>query len=145
MNRAERVLIGLAPAKGQPFIPVQVQKLFFVLDARGQGDFLGEEIFRFQPYDFGPFDKDVYRELEKLAQKGLVEINYDSAGLRNFRLALEGQKKADTLFHSMDEHSRKYVESVSHWTRKQSFHSLLSAIYSEFPDMAVNSVFGDRR
>ncbi len=145
MNRAERVLIGLAPAKGQPFTPVQVQKLFFVLDARGQGDFLGEEIFRFQPYDFGPFDKDVYQELEKLAQKGLVEINYDSAGLRNFRLTLEGQKEADTLFHSMDEHSRKYVQSVSNWIRKQSFHSLLSAIYNEFPDMAVNSVFGDRR
>jgi hypothetical protein len=47
---------------------VQVQKLFFLLDENIAAD-LGGRQFSFEPYDYGPFDRAVYSELELLARQ----------------------------------------------------------------------------
>ncbi len=143
VSRRELVLIGLAPAQGCPHTPVQVQKLFFLLQARGsESPTLGGSHFKFEPYHFGPFDKSVYIELERLQREGKVEVSFDSSGLKNYRLTPDGQQEADNLLNdTVDPRSRKFVEAVSEWILKQSFFNLLNTIYHHFPQMAVNSVF----
>ncbi len=141
MNRSEHVLAGLGTSDKAPFTPVQVQKLFFLLDRNGGGEFFGQPQFNFQPYDFGPFDKDVYTELESLSEEGLVEISYSSAGLKNYRLTAVGQQRSEEVLAKLDARSRQFVANVAEWIRRQSFTGLLSTIYSLYPDMAEKSVF----
>ncbi len=142
LSRRKFVLIGLAPAQGCPHTPVQVQKLFFLLQARGsQSPALGHAYFDFKPCHFGPFDKFVYVELEGLQNQGWVEVSFDSSGLKNYRLTPEGQLEANKLLDELDSRSRKFAVAVSEWIHRQTFFNLLNTIYHHFPDMAVNSVF----
>lgn len=141
MERHQHVLVGLGTSEKAPFTPVQVQKLFFLLDRNGGGDHFSCPQFDFKPYDFGPFDAEVYKELEGLSNAGLVEISYDRTGLKHFRLTAAGQQSANEVFAQLDERSQVFVARVSDWVREQTFTSLLSSMYRHYPDMAVNSVF----
>ena len=142
MHRSEYVLLGLAPAQGRPHTPLQIQKLFFLLQEKGKASpSLGESHFEFQPYHFGPYDTEVYSELESLAQQGWVEVSFTPAGLRQYRLTPEGQDQANPLLQRLDAPSREFVEKTSQWIRERSFSQILQAIYWEFPHMAQNSVF----
>jgi hypothetical protein len=55
------------------YTPVQVQKLFFLID-REAAVYLSGPHFNFKPYDYGPFDKAVYDELQYLTKIGLADI-----------------------------------------------------------------------
>ena len=72
-KRQKYVLAALATDSGAKFAPVQVQKLFFLID-ENLSKVIGKSRFTFEPYDYGPFDKAVYHELEVLQSKGLVNI-----------------------------------------------------------------------
>ena len=65
-HRRRVVLAALACKDRAAFAPVQVQKLFFLLD-ENVADELGGRQFDFQPYYYGPFDREVYAELQTLA------------------------------------------------------------------------------
>lgn len=125
----KHVLAGMAPAKGKAFNPVHVQKLFFVLDERGEGPFLAGQRFNFQPYDYGPYDRTVYQVIESLRDQGLAKVNEDASGIRKFPLTPEGQEKGDVVLASLDEKSREFIVRVSNWIRSQDFTDLLSVIY----------------
>ncbi len=144
MDRKKHILVGLGTVGKAPFTPVQVQKLFFLLDRNGKGPHFGQPKFNFKPYDFGPFDAEVYRELERLSEQELVEISFDNSGLKHFRLTAEGQQEAEKCLKQLDSRSLEFVEKISSWIRKQTFAGLLSAIYNAYPDMAVKSVFRQR-
>jgi hypothetical protein len=137
MTRREIVLAALAPANGGSFTPVQVQKLFFLID-REAADLVGGPYFNFRPYHYGPFDKAVYFELDSLSQEGLVDINNDG---RSYSLTSNGQDLGRTLLIGLPKNAREYVERACDFVRRQSFSSLVSAIYKAYPDMRINSVF----
>lgn len=142
MQRSEYVLIGLAPAQGRPHTPVQVQKLFFLLQEKGQASpSLGGTYFDFQPCHFGPYDKDIYSELENLTQQGWIEISFTPSGIRQYRLTPVGQEQADILLKQLDARSRKFVQKISRWILEKDFFQLVQAVYRAFPRMAENSVF----
>ena len=67
------ILAAMATEPDISFAPVQVQKLFFLIDQDVAGP-VGGPFFNFEPYDYGPYDKDVYRQLEMLEVEGLVYI-----------------------------------------------------------------------
>jgi|HubBroStandDraft_1064217.scaffolds.fasta_scaffold46165_2 hypothetical protein len=141
MDRSDFVLAVLTTAGGSVLTPVQVQKLFFVLDRRIPEAIQGPR-FNFTPYDYGPFDADVYREIEGLADRGLGEvIRSGPFSMKTFRLTPEGQSKGEGLFKTFDSRSREFISNVSTFVRTRSFKDLVSAIYKAFPDMKVNSVF----
>ena len=135
------VLAALAPALGAAHTPVQVQKLLFLID-REIPEFVGGPIFDFQPYDYGPFDKAVYSVLETLERDGMVEVE-EAPGLRwrKYRLTEWGQEAGLRVLGSMDSRASNYIKSISTFVRSLSFDKLLSAIYKEYPEMKVNSVF----
>ncbi len=139
MDKKELILVALSPAKGELHTPVQVQKLLFVIEAN-ISESLGGKHFRFKPYHYGPFDKDVYEELKKLASEGYVEIN-NTHGWNSYKLTRKGQKKGDKLFKTCDKEIRKYIKEVSQFVRALSFTELVVAIYKAYPEMRKNSVF----
>jgi uncharacterized protein YwgA len=128
-HRQRIMLAALAAESGSVFAPVQVQKMFFLLDANVATD-LGGRQFAFEPYDYGPYDRTVYSELEILARQGLVNIEA-AYGV--------GQRTLGQL----NPRAREYFQRVSAWVRSLGFAELVGAIYQQYPDMKVNSVFRD--
>jgi uncharacterized protein len=141
MDSRDIVLASLASSKGRCYRPVQVQKLLFLID-RNIGNGIGGPFFKFQPYNYGPFDKTVYDVLESLAEEGYVEIVRESTW-KNYRLTIAGQKKGEALLDTMTDEVRAYIQVISSWVLSLSFTQLVSAIYKAYPDMRANSVFQD--
>jgi hypothetical protein len=144
MNREQFVLAALLPSESTPLTPVQVQKLFFLLD-RNIPKLVGGPHFAFRAYDYGPFDVTVYRELESQAEKGLVRVENAGTHRRQFSLTEQGLEAAREAFSTMPVAAQKYVSELSRWIRSLTFRDLVSAIYQQYPEMKVNSVFRGAR
>jgi DNA-binding PadR family transcriptional regulator len=103
---------------------------------------LGGPYFDFQPYDYGPFDARVYRDLERLSADGFVAIDRNpNTGWKTYRPTPEGLEKGRTALGALDQPVQAYVRRLSAWVRSISFAELVSAIYDHFPEMKAKSVF----
>lgn len=141
--REDVVLAALAPAGGEAYTPVQVQKLLFLIE-ENIADELGGKHFHFEPYHYGPFDKDVYSTLDLLASKGLVEISYGpSLNWRTYRLTPGGQARGTEVLRGLSPRAVDYINRASSFVRESSFADLVSAIYKAYPNMRARSVFQD--
>jgi hypothetical protein len=141
MTRKEIILASMATCGGHTFTPVQLQKLLFLIDRQVAAEVSGPH-FNFKPYDYGPFDKAVYDELDSLERDGLVEvIREPHLKLRKFRLRPQGEKLGSESLEKLDAKTRDYIQKISEFVRTASFPQLVSAIYRAYPEMRVNSVF----
>src|SRR5258708_4475977 len=61
MDRRELVLALLASSEGRQYTPAQLQKAAFLV-TRNMPQIVQGTGFHFVPYDYGPFDSDVYNE-----------------------------------------------------------------------------------
>jgi hypothetical protein len=139
MEKEKLILACLAAASGSSYDPAQIQKLVFLYQERGlpQGE---TKPFRFKPYNFGPFDPSVYFTLDRLSEKGLVDImGSPLSKQRSYRLSPAGVGSAEIAAQEVP--SYDYLKQLSDWVKKQSFTSLIAAVYKAFPEMKVNSVF----
>lgn len=143
MNRHDVVLAVLACAEdGHTYSPVQIQKALFILSEEASDIFDADSKFNFQAYDYGPFDKDVYAELEALSREELVEIGVNPQLTRKtYAVSPEGRRIADALNAGLSEDQIKFMTKVSSFVRRLSFSDLVSAIYEAYPDMKENSIF----
>ncbi len=142
LNRQDYTLAVMATQPGAVYEPVQVQKMFFLLD-RNIGRSLGGTYFNFRPYDYGPYDKAVYSELEALARMGLAQssVSSDWRQIRTFTLTAAGQAKGQAHSNMLPDDARKYIQKISQFVRSLSFAELVGAIYRAYPAMKKNSVF----
>jgi uncharacterized protein len=140
MNRPYLLLATLATAPGgTQFTPVQVQKIFFLLD-RGAANLLGGPHFDFQPYDYGPFDHAVYHELDSMQRGGLVQI--DTGGrYRTYGLTTKGYDQGRQLLAGFAPAVQEYICRTVEWVRNLRFDQLVAAIYREYPEMKAKSIF----
>ncbi len=139
MERRELMLAALSAGSADQFSPVQLQKLFFLIDKKVPHA-VGGPHFNFRPYNYGPFDDDIYRELRTLADAGLVSI--DASGrFATYALTPAGREAGAGLLAQLGPAVDDYLSRLSSWVRQQSFAQLVSAIYREYPDMRANSVF----
>ena len=138
MKKDEVVLAAMAPAKGKPHSPVQVQKLLFLLDREAK-NLVGGPHFNFVPYNYGPFDKEVYQILRKLDEQGMITIRSEGS-LRTYALTPAGQEDGDRILKKLSNQARDYINSVSAFVQKLTFMQLVSSIYQQYPDMRENSV-----
>lgn len=140
MDRKDLVLATLATAgPAEVFTPVQVQKIFFLIDRRGS-HLTGGPHFNFQPYDYGPFDNAVYSELEQLEFAGAVQTN-NSGRYKLFSLTPQGYEAACKVLAILPLPTRTFLKETVAWVRSLGFNQLVAAIYREYPDMKTRSVF----
>ena len=143
MDRADYVLVSMSPAKMCDFSPVQVQKLFFLLDRNIAGHSGGPH-FNFVPYDYGPFDREVYKQLRELESSELVNVNVNGSNRhpsRAYSLTSAGQEQGLRQFLEFPRDVQEYIKETVKFVRAASFSELVSSIYSAYPEMKVNSVF----
>lgn len=141
-DRQKVILAALACAPTEGFAPVQVQKMFFLFDENISSD-LGGKHFNFEPYDYGPFDKAVYQELDRLEALGLVRIYQvnPSAGGRRYSLTPSGQSEGQMLLGQLPKRAQDFMAEVSAWVKTLSFAELVGSIYKAFPHMRERSIF----
>ena len=128
----------MAPGGGYHYTPLPCRGLFLI-DHQIPEHVHGPH-FNFQPYHYGPFDRSVYDELDRLAMRGLVSIDSASSP-RTFALTTEGGAWGTEALESLQAPIRDFVIRTSYFVRNQTFSSLVSAIYKAFPEMRANSVF----
>ena len=138
-QRADIVLAAMAAGGVKArYDPVRVQKLFFLID-REISEFIGGPYFHFKPSHYGPFDIAVYEDLDELAEQG--KINIDTTGRYNrYSLTDSGHARGAAVLSALPEPAARYMEDVAKWVRYVPLKHLLSAIYRQYPDMAVNNV-----
>jgi len=140
MTRDEIILAGLSASDaGATFSPVQLQKLFFVLDRETAAALEGPH-FNFQPYDYGPFDRALYDRLDALRLAGHVQT-FNSGRYRLYAATNEGAERGAAVLAQMSQPMREYVSALADWVRRLGFGELVSAIYEKYPDMRANSIF----
>jgi|AntDeeMinimDraft_4_1070355.scaffolds.fasta_scaffold00240_3 uncharacterized protein YwgA len=139
------VLLGAEdeePVEGR----TRLQKLMFLIQKRmeEQGDPL-DWGYPFQAYDYGPFAKELYDDLDQLRRRGLVEereqhldddvIQYDyvltSKGREFVREELE-DRRPDGLAET--------TEAIKDDFNDVSLQKLIDYVYTEYPEYAENSV-----
>jgi hypothetical protein len=140
MDRRDLILAALSTADGSAWTPVQVQKLFFLIDMRA-AKLVGGPFFHFTAFDYGPFDPAVYDVIEGLAVEGAAVVDRPPFGMKTFSVTSEGVTRGRALMDLLHPAARKYVQELSSWVRQRSFKELVSAVYKEYPEMKVNSVF----
>ena len=144
MERNEFVLASMALAGDESLSPVQVQKFFFLLD-RNLDSSVGGPYFDFQPYDYGPFDKEVYNELESLSEQDFMRVTEGGWGRpRLYTLTPKGVKASEQIKESLSPAVKQYISELGEWLSSLSFEQLISFIYNQYPEMKENSVFRER-
>lgn len=138
MHRSDYVLAVMAGVR-VPMTPVQVQKLFFILDQKISA-LTGGKRFAFTPYNYGPFDPQVYSELDNLIRGGLASVD-TSGATRRYYLTARGHSEGSVKFRSMIPAAQAYVRDLADWISKLSFQQLVSAVYAQWPEMKANSIF----
>lgn len=139
LTRREVIVAGLAAAgQNVTFTPVQVQKLFFLIDHEASHLVDGPH-FTFQPYDYGPFDSRVYDELFFLEKQG--HVNVLPGRYRLYMLTEPGFAEGWRILSALPAATKEFIENTAHWVRGLSFQQLVSAIYQKYPEMRANSIF----
>jgi len=143
MQKEELILAALASSGREVYTPIQVQKMMFLIDKK-LSDFIGGPYFDFVPYSYGPFDVGIYYSLNKLELEGDVEaVRIPQVAWSKYQLTKQGQEKGEQILNSMETKVSEYVKQLSSFVRSLSFSELVSAIYKEYPEMKINSVFKD--
>ena len=120
--------------------PIRIQKTLFKL-AREAGLPPGEQ-YQFRPYNWGPFSAAIYQDIDDLVEAGLVErVPKPGVSWANYRLTTEGEQEAMRLREEAERNSLENLQGISTWVRERPFGKLLQDLYSDYPDMAQNSLF----
>lgn len=143
MNRIDWNLLVLAAAEGKCLTPAQFQKVLFLLQKKFPNTIAGG--YSFCPYNYGPFDADVYRDAEELAHQGLAHISRSTGGWRMYAATDTGLERAKILASKADPGALDYTRRAVGWAQSLSFKDLVKAIYEAFPEMKANSIFKDEQ
>lgn len=139
-KRQALVLAALHSGSMDPELsPVQAQKLFFLID-RNAPHLCSGPWFAFAPYDYGPFDSNVYSELDWLSHEGDIEI-VRNGRYRTYRLTDSGRRKAAEALSTFPPAAQEYFGKAKDWVKSLGFRDLVSAIYKAYPEMRAKSIF----
>jgi hypothetical protein len=142
MNRQELLLAVLAAGRGRAFQPAQIQKAIFLIDTNLPHLVHTSPRFNFVPYNYGPFDRNVYVEAEHLEKEGAAVIaSVPNGRWMTYAASDAGLKRGEQILSRLNLKSRQYIESVVEWVLAQSFGSLVKSIYDAYPNMRENSIF----
>jgi len=137
------VILALRAAGKRGLTAVQLQKSLFLLGQRRAAD-VGKGFYRFEPYDYGPFDATVYADAETLVNEGWIVVDHSQGhSLRRYLLTANGKADAEVLSHTAPPGAVEYLDKVVPWAQSLTFSQLVRAIYDAYPHMRANSVFRD--
>jgi uncharacterized protein YwgA len=141
MNRNDFVLAVFASSNNASYSPVQIQKLFFLIEKKIP-ELSENNYFNFTPYNYGPFDPVIYDVISELISSGnLKTINDADSRIIKYNTTNKGQIRGEQILQSLGVNAAGKIKILSDFVRRLSFSELVSAIYKEYPDMKKYSIF----
>ncbi len=143
MKNKDFTLLAIAYAQDEGLTPVQLQKSLFLLSKSGLPG-LPTDFYAFIPYNYGPFNPEIYADADKLADEGMVfSVLMPGRTWAKYVATSEGTKQAQDIAVGTDSAVAEHLKNVVDWVKRLGFSDLLRAIYASFPEFRVNSVFQD--
>lgn len=139
ISNKDWTLLALHLAGDKGLTPAQLQKVLFL--AKQNYSTRLTNFYDFKPYNYGPFDKAIYKDAEELASAGLVQLvkqpnqSWSMYKISNKPDGLEVSSK------NTDKDIENYLAKAIKWAQNISFEKLITSIYSAYPEYKVNSVF----
>jgi uncharacterized protein len=144
VNRSDwlLLLLGFKGESDSPALdPIRVQKGMFLLAE--EGDIPEAERYHFNPYNWGPYSREVRNDLDRLVADGYVQAR-DVPGYswKRYALTAAGIDYARNVLHEdVDPQQAHRVAAIKRRVSGASFNTLLEDVYTAYPEMAVNSLF----
>jgi hypothetical protein len=135
-------LLLLVAADGAPdgLDPIRLQKGMFLLAQ--EGGVPPRERYAFRPYNYGPMSPRLYRDLDGLVRRGLVERRpVPGYAWSRFAVTPRGAARAAELRESADRAASARLESIKSAIVRLGFAELLAMVYERYPAYASRSVF----
>lgn len=137
MTRQQWLLLVIAEAGATGLTPIQLQKTLFLV---GQAYKLKSGYYDFAPYNYGPFDPQIYKDAEEIATTEQIIIFNDGNPYSKYLITPSGQINADDL-KQKNEKDAKFAKELVDFVKSLKFRELLRVIYKNYPQFAVNSIF----
>lgn len=145
MNSSDLALVAmseLASSAGEryPLDRIRMQKAIFLLARRGAPGW--RELYRYKPYNWGPYSPQLADDMDKLVQRGLVEVEQvPGSRYPKYQATTEGDVLASEVWSAMQPAERNFIRSVRSYVTGRSFTQLLREVYAEYPEFATASYF----
>jgi DNA-binding PadR family transcriptional regulator len=98
-------------------------------------------LYNFSPYNYGPFDSAIYRDLERLEEEHLIRSEpTPGSNRRIFRMTTDGIDRSQELATAVSPAAAKELQAIKNFTTNRSFMDLCDAIYERFPAFASRSL-----
>ncbi|KXB07319.1 hypothetical protein AKJ52_00485 [candidate division MSBL1 archaeon SCGC-AAA382C18] len=105
------------------------------------------ETYDYEPYDYGPFSKELYDDIDDLVDEGIIKEQkekLDDGRIKYFyEMSEEGQEIIESkMDNNKDFHDLKEkMEDIKSTYNKKNLRDLLNEVYSRYPKYAEESVF----
>lgn len=143
MGRADWLLLlldgeALGAGGSRTIDPVRVQKGMFLLSKIGPA----RDLYDFSPYHWGPFSRDVYRDLDALEAEGLVRSEpVPGQSWAKYSVTAAGSDRAREFGRTLDPEQIEWLSKLRRFLTTRSFNKLLRDVYDQFPEFATRSRF----
>jgi uncharacterized protein len=131
------LIAGVAPDHDGWIDVIRIMKGMFLFQEEIGN--LPEVNYKFQPYDYGPFTPQVYRDLEFLSREGLV-ASYSPAN-KTYRATRQGREYMSAI--DFPEQELNELLSLRIELDDLGFRDLLRRVYQAHPQSATRSVAKD--
>lgn len=122
----------------EPMDRLRMQKGIFLLVQNGPSNW--NQLFTFEPYDWGPYSRQLASDLRELKACGhLLDDASTPARYGAYRTSLQGEQELINI--SLADNQAEFIRSVRAFVTTRPFNRLLTEIYAAFPKYAANSKF----
>ncbi len=119
--------------------PIRIQKGMFLF-AKGSGA-PEDELYDFQPYNWGPCSFTIYDDLDSLYEDGLIERR-PVPGKSWSRYQVTGSGRSlITKARGQGSPASRYLNKIKGSIKEASFNDLLTSVYEKYPEYATQSHF----
>jgi len=94
-------------------------------------------LYRFVPYHYGPFARDLYTDLQALSEQGLITL--DNGDEERTRISLTESGDLQAIFSDLSEDFKDDVSTVLDTYGYLSHKELLKQVYEKYPSYTVKS------
>ena len=119
-----------------------LMKYVFLFQMEGNGG--RRRLYHFVPYHYGPFAKELYIDLEKLQEEGLVQVESNPEEDKT-KITLTDPARAEALFADLPEDLKEDAATVISTYGDLDHNSLLEVVYEKYPAYAKKSRLRRRR
>lgn len=119
-----------------------LMKYVFLLQMEGSA--AHRWFYHYVPYHYGPFAKELYRDLEALSGEGLIQVHADREEEKT-RITLADLSKAEKLVASLPEDLKQDATAIIDAYGGLTHNALLETVYEKYPAYARKSRFRGSR